>query len=127
MRLGDILSELREDRGLTQLELSKRLHISNSSISAYETGARIPNVETLKEFAAFFDVTTDYLLGLTAVSVSPTMLTEEFSGGVEMSAVLRVLTSLSHEQKAALLLILESMRFYTEVATKTSQGGADKK
>ena len=83
MKLGEILAELRDDRGLTQRELSKQLHISSSSISAYETGARLPNIDTLVEFSTFYDVTIDYLVGLTTHPVSPTVLTQEYVGGGE--------------------------------------------
>lgn len=127
MRLSEILSELREDRGLTQLEVSRQLHISNSSLSAYETGMRTPHAETLKAFAAFYDVTTDYLLGLTSDSISASVLSEEFIDGVEMSSVLNTLRSLTHEQRTAMLLILENMKFYTDVAIKAAPGSANRK
>ena len=123
MRTGEILSELREDNGLTQLELAKRLHISNSSISAYETGARSPNPEMLKYFAAFYDVTVDYLLGLTNVPLSPTVLSEEFAKGVKYSELLQTLDGLLPQQRDAVLLVIENMKFYADVAVKASANG----
>ena len=123
MSIGEILSELREDKGLTQLELAKQLHTSNSSISAYETGARIPNSETLKAFAAFYNVTADYLLGLADVPLSPAMLSEEFSKGVKYSELLQMLDALLPNQKSAVLLMVENMKFYADVAGKTSASG----
>lgn len=123
MNIGEILSELREDKGLTQLELAKQLHISNSSISAYETGARTPNPEALKAFAAFYSVTTDYLLGLTNVSLSPMMLSEEFAKGVKYSELLQMLDMLLPQQKSAVLLMVENMKFYADISGKTSASG----
>lgn len=123
MSIGEILSELREDTGLTQLELAEQLHISNSSISAYETGARTPNIETLKAFAEFFDVTADYLLGLTNVPLSPAVLSEEFAKGMKYSALLQMLEALLPQQRAALLLTVEHMKFYADVAGKTTANG----
>lgn len=122
-RMGDILSELREDKGLTQLQLSKQLHISNSSVSAYETGARTPNVDVLVSLAQFYDVTTDYLLGRTAEPVSPSVLSEELAPGVTAASVIQTLKMLTPEQRDSILLILENMRFYSEVTQKTSSGG----
>lgn len=58
------LKELRTQRGLTQDELSKALNVSASSIGMYEQGRREPDNKTLVKIAAFFSVTTDYLLGL---------------------------------------------------------------
>lgn len=123
MSIGEILSELREDKGLTQLDLAKQLHISNSSISAYETGARIPSPEALKAFAVFYNVTTDYLLGLTSVSLSPMMLSEEFSKGVKYSELLQMLDMLLPQQKSAVLLMVENMKFYADISGKTSASG----
>lgn len=126
MELGEILAELREDRGLTQRELAARMHISNSSISAYETGVREPSVDALREFARFFGVTADYLLGLAAVSVSHTQLDEEFVRGVKKSDVLRSLDLLTPEQRTALLIVLDDMCFHTEIRNKTIRDGAEK-
>lgn len=49
---------------LTQEELAEKLNISQKSISKYETGARKPTFETLTNMAKLFNVSTDYLLGL---------------------------------------------------------------
>lgn len=49
---------------LTQEELAEKLNISQKSISKYETGARKPSFETLTEMAKLFNVSTDYLLGV---------------------------------------------------------------
>ena len=125
MKLGEILAELREDRGLTQRELSRQLHISSSSISAYETGARLPNIETLVTFATFFDVTIDYLVGLTTDSVSPSVLTQEYVGGVSVAALINKLLVLTPEQRSAICTIVESLKFYTDVRRKTTTEGND--
>ena len=71
------LKELRTQRGLTQSELSKALNVSASSIGMYEQGRREPDNTTLKKIASYFNVTTDYLLGLPcASSTSPSTKTE---------------------------------------------------
>ncbi|AJW76948.1 repressor [Marinitoga sp. 1197] len=62
--LKDRLKKLRQDKGLTQEELAKKLNITRKSISAYETGRATPSPEMLKVIAEFFNVTTDYLLGI---------------------------------------------------------------
>ena len=126
-QLGDILSELREDRNMTQIELSDILHISNSSISAFETGARVPNVETLISLSSFFDVSTDYLLGLTPIKLSPSVLSVELIDGVAVGTVIALLKTLTPEQKSAVLLILKQISFYTDITGKTNRNGADLK
>jgi len=67
MSFGRRLKELREEKNLSQIELSKNLNISNSALSLYESDRRTPDFETLKRIALFFDVSTDYLLGLTDI------------------------------------------------------------
>ncbi|MBB5196090.1 helix-turn-helix domain-containing protein [Anaerocolumna cellulosilytica] len=59
------IKHLRKDKHLTQLELAKKLNLTQSTIAAYENGIKIPTVENLLAIAKFFQVSTDYLLGLT--------------------------------------------------------------
>lgn len=57
------LKKLREEKGITQSELSKTLDISPSAIGMYEQGRRVPDVAILKKLSAYFGVSIDYLLG----------------------------------------------------------------
>lgn len=63
MQFEKTLRILREKHDLSQVELSKRLGISNVTLSQYENGVRKPDIETLKQIASYFNVSTDYLLG----------------------------------------------------------------
>lgn len=56
------LKENRIARGLTQKALAKLLNVSEPTISQYETGARKPDIVTLKKLAAILECTTDQLL-----------------------------------------------------------------
>ena len=62
--LGKRLKELREERGLTQKQLSDTLGLNSVTYLHYEKEQREPPLSLLVEFAKFFEVTTDYLLGL---------------------------------------------------------------
>ena len=57
------LKELRQQRGLSQSDLAKKLNISKSTISMLEVGARQPSIEMLEQIADFFNVSLDYLNG----------------------------------------------------------------
>lgn len=57
------LKELREEKGLTQKELSKLISASQSKIAMWETGNRDPNSEDIIYLSKLFEVTTDYILG----------------------------------------------------------------
>ncbi len=59
------LKEIREDRDLSQKELSKILNINQVTYSYYEIGKRQIPIETLKRLARFYDVSVDYLLYMT--------------------------------------------------------------
>lgn len=54
---------LRQERGLTQQRLADRLGVTAQAVSKYETGASLPDVQTLKSIAVILNCTTDYLLG----------------------------------------------------------------
>lgn len=61
---GSTLRTLRIQNDMTQEQLSKKLGMTKSVISAYETGLRMPSYEVLIDIAKIFKVTTDFLLGL---------------------------------------------------------------
>ena len=62
--LGKRLRELREERGLTQKELSTQLNLNSVTYLHYEKEQREPPLSLLADMAKFFDVSVDYLLGL---------------------------------------------------------------
>ena len=51
-------------QGLTQKELAKRLGLNSVTYLHYEKSQREPPLSLLAEMAVFFEVSTDYLLGL---------------------------------------------------------------
>lgn len=58
------LRQCRKQKGLSLKELANEFGISHSTLSKYETGSRRPDPETLIMLAKYFNVSTDYLLGL---------------------------------------------------------------
>ena len=61
------LKELRERAYLSQEGLAMQLNVSQSTVSAYEVGERTPDLEMLISIARFFNVSIDYLVGLTDI------------------------------------------------------------
>ncbi|WP_193065434.1 helix-turn-helix domain-containing protein [Oceanobacillus oncorhynchi] len=57
------LKKAREKAGLKQIEASKLLCISNSTLSCYERAYRDPDSNTLHRIAEIYGVSTDWLLG----------------------------------------------------------------
>ena len=65
MMFKDILRELRTECDLTHAELAQKIKFNKSSISLWESGKNEPTGKALIALAKAFDVSTDYLLGLT--------------------------------------------------------------
>lgn len=58
----DALKSLRLQNKMTQEELSRKLNMSKSAISMYESGVRKPNFETLETIADIFNVDINTLM-----------------------------------------------------------------
>ncbi len=56
------IAELRKAKHLNQTGLGLLLNVSQKMISAYESGAHQPSIDTLKNMAALFNVSVDYLI-----------------------------------------------------------------
>lgn len=54
-----MLKSLRRERKMTQGNLAKIFHISQTSVSKYETGEAVPDLETVVRMADFFGVSLD--------------------------------------------------------------------
>lgn len=67
MLLGEIISELRKDYGLTQEDLATKLNVSRSTVANWETGNREIDLQSLVKVANIFNVSCDYLLGRTPI------------------------------------------------------------
>ena len=63
-KLPERLKEYMEERGLTQLALSKATDIYNTNISDFLAGIHLPSYENFIRLLYFFDCSADYLLGL---------------------------------------------------------------
>lgn len=64
---GERLKELRTKKRMTQEELGGIFepHLSQSTIGTYENGKRQPTLENIVVISRYFNVSTDYLLGIT--------------------------------------------------------------
>lgn len=72
MNIGQRIKNLREGQNLSQLELAKIINVSNTAVSQYENGLRTPSDDIKIKLANYFNVSTDYLLGLSDNEKEPT-------------------------------------------------------
>ncbi|MBQ7831905.1 MAG: helix-turn-helix transcriptional regulator [Clostridia bacterium] len=65
MRFCERLKSIRKECGMTQKDVYERLGISPNGYASYEQGRTEPNLETLIQLCRIFEISADYLLGLT--------------------------------------------------------------
>lgn len=64
LNFGERIRNLREDRDLTQSELGAQVNMTQRKISYIERGKYEPSIDDIVSLCKFFDVSSDYLLGL---------------------------------------------------------------
>ncbi len=62
MTISDKILHLRKRSNFTQEELSEQLNVSRQSVSKWESGQSIPDIQKIMDMAKLFGVSTDYLL-----------------------------------------------------------------
>ncbi|MDR2559290.1 MAG: helix-turn-helix domain-containing protein [Oscillospiraceae bacterium] len=58
------IKNLRLQKGLTQVQIAKRLNITKNAVYSWEMGTSSPSLINLARLAQIFGVSTDYLLGV---------------------------------------------------------------
>lgn len=107
------LENLIEEKNVTQRQLSMELHIAPTTLNGYINSYREPDFNTLVRLARYFDVSTDYLLGLTKEK-KPAPSTLNPSEG----ALIHLYRSLVPDRQE---LLLEQARFYQSLGAKNSR------
>lgn len=105
------LENLIEENNITQKQLSIELHIAATTLNGYVNNHREPDFHTLVRLARYFDVSTDYLLGLTEEKKpTPSSLTT-----AEGTLIQLYRTLLPNRQE----LLLEQALFYQKLDSKS--------
>ena len=87
---GERFKELRLNKKMKQEELindfNKKFHYSftKSAVSQYENDKRIPEIQALNDFAEYFDVSVDYLLGKTDINIRKVANAFVGAGGISL-------------------------------------------
>ena len=64
-KFAERLKELRLEKGITQDKLAQETGLSQAALANWENGKRSPTAAAVITLAKYFNVTTDYLLGVT--------------------------------------------------------------
>jgi transcriptional regulator with XRE-family HTH domain len=68
--LKERLRELRKEKSETQSEVAASMGVDRSTYGKYETGDSFPDIDKLMWLATYFNVTVDYILGISDSRVS---------------------------------------------------------
>lgn len=107
---GEILTSLREERGIYQKELAAILKVSVGTVSNYENNIHFPDQEALLQLADYFGVTVDYLLGRTSYRYSLDTLNEEYAPGMTVAELVDVIQHFSPQNTASFLDYIELLQ-----------------
>lgn len=58
------LREIRQERGISQVELAKIIQTTNDSVYSWEKGRSQPSIDAIRKLCVALGVSSDYLLGL---------------------------------------------------------------
>lgn len=115
---GEILAELRQDKGMTQADLAIKLNVAKSSISNYETGQRRAHTELICKVADIFEVSTDYLLGRSEFHETLSLLERKYSDEITIGDVLEQILTLDSERRHLLCMLLADMQLGAKESTE---------
>ncbi len=62
MKLGERIAEKRKEQGLTQAELAEKMLVTRQTVSRWEAGTALPDIERVAELSGILGVSCDYLL-----------------------------------------------------------------
>ena len=62
IELGNKIARKRKDRGLTQSEFAEELNVTRQTVSRWEAGTVLPDIDKINDIATLLNVSCDYLL-----------------------------------------------------------------
>lgn len=137
MILAEKIMMLRKRSGWSQEELAEQLGISRQSVSKWESGATIPDLDKILKMSQLFGVSTDFLL---KDEIEETIPLEEVDGGEESRSIspeeantyMDLVKAVSGKMAAAIsllilspisLILLGGMSEYYSMMTEDMAGG----
>lgn len=113
MQYGDILRKLRNNKGLSQKELTDRLNINRSTYARYETSSTQPDFDTLAKLSDFYGVSVDYILGRENKNQQNPEIDPEFEAWLNDPRIAKMYSEFkesSEERQEALLAAWEYLK-----------------
>jgi transcriptional regulator with XRE-family HTH domain len=124
-KVGDRLRRLREQMGITQRELARRLDMPYQSLSNYERGYREADYETLKLFSDYYHVTIDYIIKGTDINQDDNIVNPLCKGKIfnieeliNLSTIILDNIEVSYEEYEEMIIFLRSRRIMNQLKNK---------
>ena len=132
--IGARIKYLRVRNGMTQKDLATLLNIGNNTLSQYESGKRVPGDDVKLKIAAIFDVTVDYLLGLTndpggvasnsdTSRASPAVVNQialMVESNADVAEIMNALPSLTENQLNRILGYIQALQALSDQSDKSN-------
>lgn len=118
------IKKLRQEKELTQVQLAEILDIDQTTVSKWELEKALPDTQMLIRLAKFFDVSTDFLLGISSFYY-PDIIKEKTAelspDGKELLDIFNALEPMHRVQ------VLEYARYFAERTRNTKYERTNKK
>ena len=94
MEIGTKIAQARREQGITQLELADKMSVTRQTVSRWETGAAVPDIEKVADLAEILQVSCDYLLKGTLLSKDAVVSVESKDASGSKNSVTRLLSGI---------------------------------
>lgn len=111
IQFGEVLAELRKDRNLKQTELAAHLFVTPGTISNYENGISMPNIEMAIKIADYFHVSLDYLFGRVSAPISPEYFERNYAGSISIGELISKLETLPESDRSTIMTVIDRFTF----------------
>jgi transcriptional regulator with XRE-family HTH domain len=122
MTLGNRIKQLRQQRGLSQAQLAKKLNVHQKQISGYERDIHSPSIELLVRLAELFNVSLDYIAFDNREEKNIIPIADR-----ELMQVVQQIDQLSAEDRATIKAVLNTFivkNRFQRLATETQEPSA---
>ena len=109
--MSNRIKELRKELSLSQYHLGYEVGISQQNISRYENNINTLPVDMLVRFSDFFKVSTDYILGVTAIKCTTSAFTQSSNRFTQdITQLVRDYTNLSPSEQKIILELIDTFK-----------------
>lgn len=110
--IGELLQELRKDKGVKQADVALVLGVTASAIGSYETEVAEPSLDALTKLADYYDVSIDFLAGRIRSKATWADIFNGFEGDdlkIHVEQILNIFKNLPPHERQVMLDVAKSL------------------